>query len=181
MADINEDDSEVVAPAKKKKGLSLVAILLIVVTLLLLVTISVGATLFLSGGLSGGKESGTEEAAAHSSDPAKEKKGRPAMYFSMEPAFTVNLEGEDSGRYLQVTLEVMARDPQVFEAIKNHNPMVRNELVLLFSSKRVSDLVTREGKEQLRAEALKEIQDVLTVETGKPGIESVFFTSFVMQ
>ena len=41
--------------------------------------------------------------------------------------------------------------------------------------------VIREGKEKLRADALAEIQKVMKAETGKPGVESVFFTSFVMQ
>jgi flagellar FliL protein len=41
--------------------------------------------------------------------------------------------------------------------------------------------MNRDGKEQLRQECLKEIQRILTKETGKPGVEDVLFTSFVVQ
>jgi flagellar FliL protein len=52
---------------------------------------------------------------------------------------------------------------------------------MLFSGQEPSVLNTREGKEQLRTDALAEIQKVMKAETGKPAVESVFFTSFVMQ
>jgi flagellar FliL protein len=42
-------------------------------------------------------------------------------------------------------------------------------------------LNTREGKETLRNQTLAEIQKVMTEETGDAGVDSVFFTSFVMQ
>ena len=42
-------------------------------------------------------------------------------------------------------------------------------------------LSTQEGKAKLRKEVLKEIHKVLEAETGKEGVEEVFFTSFVMQ
>jgi flagellar FliL protein len=42
-------------------------------------------------------------------------------------------------------------------------------------------LNTREGKEKLREETLEEVQKVLLEETGEPGVDNVFFTSFVMQ
>ncbi|VAX05680.1 hypothetical protein MNBD_GAMMA19-792, partial [hydrothermal vent metagenome] len=38
-----------------------------------------------------------------------------------------------------------------------------------------------EGKETLREEALEVVQQILEEETGDPGIEAVYFTSFVMQ
>ena len=52
---------------------------------------------------------------------------------------------------------------------------------MLFSSQKPDDLQTREGKERLREQALKEIQHIVEGYTGKPGVEEVFFTSFLMQ
>jgi flagellar FliL protein len=52
---------------------------------------------------------------------------------------------------------------------------------MLFSNQDPYTLNTREGKEKLRSEALGEIQKVMKQETGRAGVESVFFTSFVMQ
>jgi flagellar FliL protein len=43
-------------------------------------------------------------------------------------------------------------------------------------------VATREGKERLRAEALKTVQRVVGSGGGKPErVEAVYFTSFVMQ
>ena len=54
-------------------------------------------------------------------------------------------------------------------------------LVLLFSSQNYQTLSTREGKIQIRKQALTEVQSILKERTGKPGIEEIYFTSFVMQ
>lgn len=105
----------------------------------------------------------------------------PAQYIGIDPAFVVNLADEDEIRYLQVEIQVMTRDPKVAEDMKVHMPMIRNRLLLLFSQKRATELRTREDKEKLQADALKEVQDVLTAEIGRPGIDALLFTSFVTQ
>ena len=53
--------------------------------------------------------------------------------------------------------------------------------MLLLSSKTYEELNTMEGKASLRKQVLKEITKILEAETGKEGVEDVFFTSFVMQ
>jgi flagellar FliL protein len=75
----------------------------------------------------------------------------------------------------------MTRDAKVKEDITKHFPQVRNNLVLLLSAKTYEELNTVEGKAALRKQVLKEVQKVLEAETGKEGIEDVYFTSFVMQ
>ena len=59
-------------------------------------------------------------------------------------------------------------------------PVIRNRLVLLFSSQKYRDLLPREGKEKLQQQALEEINKVLE-ERRKPRIDGLVFTSFVMQ
>ncbi len=105
----------------------------------------------------------------------------PAIYLPLQPAFVVNLEDSEAMRYMQVDLEVMARNPKAIEDAKTHMPRIRNSLLLLFGQQRAFDLSTRAGKETLQAKALAEIQRVLTEETGSPGIEAVYFSSFVIQ
>jgi flagellar FliL protein len=67
------------------------------------------------------------------------------------------------------------------DLVKEHRPAIRNSLVMLFGNQDPDTLNTREGKETLRSETLAEIQKVMTEETGDVGVDSVFFTSFVMQ
>ena len=118
------------------------------------------------------------EAAAAGTGPVEQ---RSPIYLSLDPPFTVNFTGNSRARFLQVTVDVMTRNPLVEGRLKQHMPVVRNNLVLLFSSKTSSELSTMEGKQALQQETLASIQKVLTDETGDKGIEAVYFTSFVMQ
>ena len=104
-----------------------------------------------------------------------------AYYFSLDPPFIVNFTGKSRARFLQVSIEGLTRDATVKEDITKHLPQVRNNLVLLLSSKTYEELNTMEGKASLRKQVLKEITKILEAETGKEGVEDVFFTSFVMQ
>jgi flagellar protein FliL len=116
---------------------------------------------------------------------AKTEKAKPpaaALYFKFDPAFVVNFGGEGSARYLQVMVETMTRDPVMLELIKNNEPAVRNDLVLLFSSQDNATLLSSEGKEKLRQSTLESIRKVVAAEGGDPKlVESVYFTSFVIQ
>ena len=104
-----------------------------------------------------------------------------AVYFSLDPPFIVNFTGKSRARFLQVSIEGLTRDATVKEDITKHFPQVRNNLVLLLSGQTYEDLNTQEGKATLRKQVLKEVQKVLEAETGKEGVEDVYFTSFVMQ
>lgn len=104
-----------------------------------------------------------------------------AYYFSLDPPFIVNFSGKSRARFLQVSIEGLTRKSKVKEDITKHLPQVRNNLVLLLSSKTYDELSSQEGKAALRKQVLKEIQKILEAETGQEGVEDVFFTSFVMQ
>ena len=103
-------------------------------------------------------------------------------YYKFDPAFVVNFGGEGSARYLQVGLEAMSRDPAILETLKNNEPAVRNDLILLYSGQNDSTLMTTDGKEKLRAATLAAIRNTLN-QAGADGklIEQVYFTSFVIQ
>ena len=85
-------------------------------------------------------------------------------------------------RFLQVTVEVMSRDQKTLELLKNNDPVVRNDLLILLGNQKYTELATPAGKEQLRAEALAAIRKDLVQAGGDPKlVEAVYFTSFVMQ
>ncbi len=104
------------------------------------------------------------------------------IYYKFDPAFVVNFGGEGSARYFQVTVEAMSRDQAVLDVLKNNEPAVRNDLVLLYSSQDNATLLSVDGKEKLRAATLAAMRKVLD-EEGADGklIEQVYFTSFVIQ
>ena len=120
------------------------------------------------------------------STPAKSGKKESAakaepIYLALDPAFVVNFQDDNGFRFLQIGVQVMARQQPTLDAVKAAEPAVRNALVMLFSSQSYSSLSTREGKEKLRAEALAEIQKIVTARPNAGTIEDLYFTSFVMQ
>lgn len=178
--DLDVDGAEQEAPKAKSK------LLIIIAVAVLLLGVSGAATLALTGVLSDDVEPVEEPAASGDkgakSAPAKPKKAKaPLSYVPLDPPFVVNFGAETDVRFLQISVEVGTRDTAVADSIKEHRPAIRNSLVMLFSSQDPESLGSREGKETLRNDTLSEVQKVLKQETGDPGVESVFFTSFVMQ
>jgi len=106
----------------------------------------------------------------------------PAVYVKMDPPFVVNFEAKGLMRFLQVSVEVVTRDPPTADMIKLHDPRIRNDLLLLLGNQQFETISSREGKESLRAEALKTVANVIASEGGDAKqVEQLYFTSFVMQ
>lgn len=103
------------------------------------------------------------------------------LYLALDPAFVVNFRDEGSLRFLQVGVQVMAHEQAALDAVKANEPAIRDALILLFSSQDASVLAQREGKDKLRADALVEVQKLVTEQLGRPGVDAVYFTAFVMQ
>ena len=119
------------------------------------------------------------EGAAEAADEEADK--GPPQYLPLDPALVVSLDENGITRYLQVSVEVMARDAAAIEAVQRHMPVVRNNLLLLLGGRTIPELNSREGKEALRKDALGEVQAILVEQTGEPGVEEIYFTSFVIQ
>ncbi len=153
-------------------------VILLVVLAVLLVSGAIAGTLFFTGAFS---HQASADASTADGEAAPDKRESPPIYISLDPAFTVTFAEAERARFLQLKVEVATHDPDVQTTIDSIMPTVRNGLVMLFSGQRAADLETREGKEKLRKEALQEVQGILKEYTGKPGVEEVLFTSFLMQ
>jgi len=106
--------------------------------------------------------------------------GKAAVYYAIDPPLVVNFEDGSVVRFLQITMELMARDPKAIESAQKNIPLIRNNLLLLMSNRNYQTLMSRDGKEKLRAEALAEVRAVQKKE-GSPDIDDLLFTSFVVQ
>ncbi len=118
----------------KKKG-----VLLLVVVAAVMLAVGGGAAWFFLGR--------THPADASAARPVSKK---PPVFFTLEP-FVVNLAGEVQ-HYLQVGIDLKMADSEVSEKMKAHLPEIRNNVLLLLSSKQIDDLATLEGKNRLREE-----------------------------
>lgn len=112
----------------------------------------------------------------------KDGKGKAtATYLSLAPPFIINLGDADSTHFLQIEMEALVKNDSVGETVKEHMPRLRNAVLMLLSQQKIADVLTREGKEALQKQVLEELQKILTEQTGKPCIEALYFTSFVVQ
>lgn len=106
----------------------------------------------------------------------------PAIYTAFDPPFVVNFEDKGAMRFLQVSVQIMTRDPHTAEMFKQHDPVIRNDLLLLLGNQTFDTLNSREGKEKLREEARQAVANIIKSEGGSPqNVEQLYFTSFVMQ
>lgn len=145
---------------------------------LILICVGLVALLLSGAGLTYALLSGGE---GNETTAVKEPVRQPALYQALEPAFTVNYAHGNRQRYMQVNVVLMGRDSQAMEAASEHAPLIRNQLVMLFSSADFDQLVSAEGKEQLREQATLAVQALMEQEVGQPVIESVLFTNLVLQ
>lgn len=106
----------------------------------------------------------------------------PAIYTSLHPPLVVNFKDKiGDSHFMQITMEVMARDQDVINAVRDHAPVVRNALILLFSGAVYEEVTTPEGKKQMLVDGLEEIQNVMAEQIGEPGVEALYFTALIIQ
>jgi len=116
-----------------------------------------------------------------SSEGGQAAKPPPLIYHELQPELLGNIEGAGRVRFVQVGVVLATRDRAVLDVVNQHMPVIRNDLLMLLSSKTYDVLITTEGKEATRQEMLEAIRTVVQAHTGEPGIESIYFTAFVMQ
>ncbi|HEX5306791.1 MAG TPA: flagellar basal body-associated FliL family protein [Dyella sp.] len=161
-----EQEPIAVAPPKPKRG-RLIAIIAV------LVLLGGGAGLYVT--------LGSRHAATGDKAAAAVPERKPELYLPLEPAFVVNFRDDQAARYLQVGVSLMSHEQGALDAAKEAQPVIRNELLMLFSGQSYENLIDAAGKQKLQAQALAAVQKILTARTGKPGIDALYFTSFVMQ
>jgi flagellar FliL protein len=106
----------------------------------------------------------------------------PLQFHPMDPAFVVNFPAAAGARFLQLEVRIGSREPTTIALLKANDPVLRNDLLMLFGGQEFAALSSREGKEKLRADTLEAVRKVVKAEGGAPeSVEAVFFTSFVMQ
>lgn len=174
------------APKKKSKKL----LIIIIAAVLVIVLAGGGAAFFL---LKKSDHADDEENAEETEKPTKkkdkEKEAHP-VFVNLEP-FTVNLVPETGDQYLQVALTVEFEDPAAEGEAKNRMAKIRNNVMLLLSGKKASELLTKEGKERLAEELLETVNEAMEPpKSGKKGekakhqegpAKEVLFTSFIVQ
>ncbi|MFC4656900.1 flagellar basal body-associated protein FliL [Rheinheimera marina] len=116
-----------------------------------------------------------EEGAAASADKGS------ALYVTMPRPFIFNVPGATKDRLVQIKVQLLVRGSNNEETAKVHIPLIESTLLRTFSTSNAEQLITVDGKEELKKKALREVQDALTGVAGSQVVEEVLFTGFVMQ
>lgn len=131
-------------PAKSKK-----LIIIGAVVVLLLVVLGGGAAWFLS------KRHATDEEGEAA--PAKTAEPPAAPTFLPMDTMVVNLADNGGERFAQIGITLELADTKTADMVKQHMPSIRNGVLMLASQRTSDELLTREGKEKLAEDILREV------------------------
>ncbi len=150
------ESAEGEAPAKggKKK------MIIIIVAVLVLAIAGAGAFMMMGKKKHAEGEDAEEEPAAHEPPKVKVDPSKPPVFVQLEQ-FTVNLAPEEGEHFLQSTMVLRVADAKVGDSLKLYMPELKHRIIMLLSSKKPSDLVSSEGREELADEIKEEANDVL--------------------
>ena len=118
-------------------------------------------------------ETGADSAATETRQPDGK-----AVFLTLRPDFTANFSDGEDMRFMQVGLDVMARDEAVLEQIDTLMPKVRYEILKILGRQDAS-IYTPEGKDELLADIRAKLRELIVSEAGT--VEDVFYTSFLIQ
>ncbi|MGY0197774.1 flagellar basal body-associated FliL family protein [Leptothrix sp. BB-4] len=118
-------------------------------------------------------DAGHAKAAAHAPAPkaAKHDPGHPPTYVALDP-FVVNLADRESERYAQIGMTLEVDDPKFAEQMKGYMPAIRNGILMILAHKTSTELLSREGKETLAEEVMRESVRPMGIEIDPPEHEA---------
>lgn len=173
MAEEVEEEVE-----QKKSGGNLVLILIVVLLVLLLVGGGLAAYFLLGSDSQPAAGQNTQNSATQQNSPAK----RSTNNLSIGPMypmsqFVVNLLSEGGSKYLKVSLDIELGSEELSAEMDQKKSLIRDIVIRALSSKTFEEVSTMKGKDRLKDEIVKDINQVLS--DGQ--IRNIFFTDFVVQ
>ncbi len=168
-----KENQEVEEKEEKSGGNKLLLIVIIVLLLLLLIIGGLVAYFLLSG----------NDEPQEQPEPQKiEKKKKVSNMTEIGPiypldTFVVNLVNNNANRYLKCKIDLELDSPELQQEVDKKLPAIRDLIIRILSSKTVEEIQTSRGKEKLKEEIKRKINEILT--TGE--VRNVYFTEFVIQ
>lgn len=110
---------------------------------------------------------------------AESKKEKQVSIICPLKSFVVNLLDKRGvgKRYLKVTIDLEVEKEEHILLIENHNPQLRDTILLLLSSQTLKEINTMEGKLELKQALLTRMRQIL----GDGVVRRIYFTEFVVQ
>ncbi len=119
--------------------------------------------------------------AGHKEEAKHEEIVEPEVYYDLPSPLLVNFPPGSTAKVIKISLTILTQGEASVAAMKKHEPMIRNNLLMAISSIGAEKAKTLEGKQELRGLMLTEIGKVMEKMAGKNTVKDVYFTDFVMQ
>jgi len=104
------------------------------------------------------------------------------VYISLGESLVVNYGGQGRLKYLRADISLRTANSREAAVVRHHLPLIRSNLILLFSRQDEQAVNTQVGREQLRQLALQEINELLIEEEGRPNlVQDLLFNNFLVQ
>jgi len=114
-------------------------------------------------------------------EPAEDAVATQTLYYALTPAMVGNYGSGERLKYYKADVALRISSKEVEDRVKHHEPLIRHQLVMLFSQQTDETLSGPEAKEQLRQEALRQVREVLEQEEGKPLVDDLLFNNLIIQ
>jgi len=174
-------------------------LIIIIVAAVLILAIAGGAAVFLmkKKPAPADGEAATSESAEHA-EPADHEpeagaegetdedeehvEGEPSLlYVALPEAIVANLPSETKSRTIKIQVTFAVKNAHAEAAVKKHLPLLGSEVLMLLSATAAEQLMTTEGQQAFRDQALLKVRAAMELEEHKPLVEKILFTQFVMQ
>ncbi len=167
----NEESAE--EDVKPAGGKSKLILILVIVNILAVAGLGAYMALFQNGASADELDEGDEEEEEEDDDPNSTEYG-PLVEMQ---ALVANLNDTSAGRFIRVTLHLEVKNEETKLKVEELKVPIRNRLLIYFSELTVESSLGSERKEEIRADLVKAINEVL----GKKMVKRVFYTEFVVQ
>ncbi|MFL0797369.1 MAG: flagellar basal body-associated FliL family protein [Cellvibrionaceae bacterium] len=175
MAEDNENEEQAEGGGKKK-------ILMLAIVGALLVVLSVGGTLLALTLLGDDEKPEDPEMMEGQDAEGVAPASNVAIYYPLKPALRTNVPHRGGYRLVEIEVSIMSRSNAVISEVETHKASINNNLLMLIMRQSFDDMMTAEGKELFRQQALAEVRKILEIEAGvTEGVEQVLLTEFKMQ
>ena len=153
------------APRRPKKKLIIIG----AAVLALVLALGAGTVVFFkqraahAAAAAAAEDDGSGEAAPAAANVSKSI----PFYLPLDP-FVVNLADKDVDRYAQIGITLELENGVAGDQIKAYMPAIRNAVLLILANKSSKELLSREGKEQLATDIMREAVRPMGIEIAAP-------------
>lgn len=104
-----------------------------------------------------------------------------SRYYKMQPDVVVNYGETGRLRYIRSEISLRASSAKAMQLISLHQASIRHNVLMFLAAQKPEVIKNPSAREDLRAQLLLKVQEVMTKLTGESCIDRLYFTNFIVQ